>query len=91
MNKNMKGIQTNTFEGSTSLFIVFPSGFKQLGTQITYEWNNEGIYGPLRVQIQAIVSRMEVCVEVQCGGTSTPVLALMDAFNWCLNVLSKLL
>lgn len=75
---------------SMSLFVVFLLGFKQLESQIIYELNNEGLYAPLMVQIQATVSWMvpwwlKEC-EVQCGGTCLPVLAVMNAFNWSLNI-----
>lgn len=45
-------------------------------------------------QIQSTVSwmvpwQLKLC-EVQCGGTSPTMLAVMDAFNWSLYILSKL-
>lgn len=60
-----------------------------------YLWvNNEGLYEPLMAQIQTTVCwmvpwQLKMC-EVQCGGTSPTMLAVMDAFNWSLYILSKL-
>ena len=78
---------------SMALFFVSQLGLKQLGSQVICEWNNKGLSPLGHSQIQPTLSWMvpwwlKAC-EAQFGGKS-PVLAVVDAFNWPLNILSKL-